>query len=122
MNVSSFRFPLQGAFEHLLRRYILAAVQFNNAAVVERVCITWQHVLGTKARFCNCQIGTCARRHLRYLGVLIQECAKLVAGLAKPAPSKFLVGLFKYLQRSRLIKSRLSRGWRNDGSLCTGSR
>ena len=39
VNVRCFRFTLECSFEHLLRGHILAAIQFDDAAIVKRVSI-----------------------------------------------------------------------------------
>jgi hypothetical protein len=42
MNVGGLRLAPQSAFKKFLGRDILTAVQFNYAAIIERVCVTRQ--------------------------------------------------------------------------------
>ena len=97
MNMCGLRFPLQSAFKHLLRCNILATIQFNNAAIVERVSIPWQHAFGSQSSIRNSEIRACPRCYFRDLKIFFQERAKLIACLTKTAACKFLMCSFEGL-------------------------
>ena len=50
MHVCRLRFALQGALEQFLRRDVIAAIEFDDAAVVERVRVARQRRLCAQAR------------------------------------------------------------------------
>ena len=95
MNVSCLGFAFECALKHLLRRDILAAIQFNDAAVVKRVGVARQHAFGAQARLGNREVRTCTGGHFRNLRVLIDQNAKLVASLREPATHKLFVSSFE---------------------------
>jgi hypothetical protein len=56
MNVCRFRFALQRSFEHLLRRDIFASIEFDHAAVVERIGIAWKNAFRAQPRLSDREI------------------------------------------------------------------
>lgn len=95
MNVRRFRLTLECSFKHLLRRYILTAIELNDAAIVKRVGITWENALSSQARLRNREIRARSRCNFCYLRVFIYENPKLVPRLSKPAANKLLMCAFE---------------------------
>lgn len=98
MNVRRFRFALECSFKHLLGRDVFTAIQFDDAAVVKRVGITWQHAFRAQPRFRDREVRAGAGGHFGYLRILVNENAKLIASLGKPSSDKFLVSSFERSQ------------------------
>jgi len=124
MNVRRFRFSLQRSFEHLLRRDILASIEFDHAAVIERIGIAWKNAFSAQARLRDREISARASCDFRYLRVFVQENSKLIPRFGKPASDKFLVSAFKSQQCCGLIDSRWPWRWRRsrrwpDGANCS---
>jgi hypothetical protein len=120
MNVSCFRFPFERTLKHFLSRDILAAIQFNHAAIIQRVGIPRKHVFCTQARFSNRKVRTSTCGNFGNLRILFEQSAKLVASFSKVPVRKFFMGMFEREQRRRFIN-----GWRtprrrrrNIGALC----
>ena len=109
MNMRGFGLTFQSSFEHLLRGYILAAVELDNAAIVKRISITWQNTFGPEAGFRDREIRPRAGCDFRYLGVFVDEYAKLVSRLSKPTSNKLLVRTLERDKSRRLILRRWSR-------------
>src|SRR5215217_263914 len=120
MNMCCFRLTLEGSFEHLLRRNILASIELDNAAIVKRVGIAWQNALRTQPRLRNREIRPRARCDFRYLRVFIHENSKLVQRLNKTTSRKLLVRTLERDQSCRVVLRRRSRRWwswcRSNGS------
>ena len=95
MNVCRFRFTLQRSFEHLLRRDILASIEFDDAAVIERIGIAWKNAFSAQARLSDREIRASASCDFRYLRVFVQKNSELIPSLSKPASHKFLVRAFE---------------------------
>ena len=95
VNVRRFRLTLQSSFKHLLRCYILAAVEFDHATIVKRVGIARQNALRSQTRLRNREIRPSASCDFRNLRVLVYENSKLIARLSKPSSDKLLVRTFK---------------------------
>ena len=98
MNVCRLRLTFECSFEHLLRRDILAAVEFDNAAVVKRVSITWKNAFGSQARLRNREIRASASCDFCHLRILVYQNSKLITRFSKPASHKLLVRTFKRYQ------------------------
>ena len=109
MNVCGFGLTLEGPFEHLLGRNILAAVELDDASIVKRVGIARKNAFRSQARLCNREIRSRTRRDFCYLRVFLYENSKLIPRLSKPASGKLLVRPFECDKRCRLILSRWSR-------------
>src|SRR5215204_2514607 len=104
---------LERSFEHLLRRDVLAAIELDDAAIVERVGITRENALGSQARLRNREIRPSSRRDFCNLRILVYENSKLISRLSKPSSSKLLVCAFERNQSCRLILRWWSRWWRS---------
>ncbi len=65
--VGCFGFALECSFKHLLRRDVLATVQFDDAAVIKRIGVAGKHAFGTQARFRDREIRAGAGGHFRNL-------------------------------------------------------
>src|ERR1044072_6138289 len=105
-----FRLTLERSFEHLLRRYILTAIELDDAAIVKRVGITWENAFSSQARLRNREIRPRACCDFCYLRVFVYENSELVPRLSKTATCKFFVRPLKREQSCRLIDGR--RSWR----------
>ena len=95
MNVRRFRLTLERALKHLLGRYILTAVEFDNAAIVKRVSITRQNAFSSQTRFGNCEIRASTSSHLRHLRILVHQNAKLIPRFGKTSARKLFVRAFE---------------------------
>ena len=114
MNVRRFGFTFERSFKHLLRRDILAAIEFDNAAIVKRVSIAWKNAFSSQARLRNREIRASASCDFCHLRILVDQNSKLIPRLSKPASRKLLVRTFESDQRCRLILRRWSwRWWRS---------
>src|ERR1041385_6831254 len=114
MNMCSLGLTLQRSLEHLLGRDILTAVQFDHAAIVERIGITRENAFSSQSRLCDREICPRASCDFGNLRVFIYQDSKLIPRLSKPTSRKLLVGPFKRCQGSRLIlcgRSRHRRSW-----------
>lgn len=67
VNVRCFRFALKCSLKHLLRRNVFAAIQFDDAAVVERIGVAGKHAFRSQPRFRDRQIRPSAGGHFRNL-------------------------------------------------------
>src|SRR5215213_398327 len=105
-----FRLALERSFKHLLRRYILSAVELDDATIVERVGVARQNALRSQARFSNREIRSRASCNFCYLRVLVYENPKLVPRLSKTAASKLLMRTLECDESCRLVLCRWS--WR----------
>ena len=103
MNVRCLRFALECSFEHLLRGHILAAVQFDYAAIVKRVGVARQHAFRSQPGFRDCQVCASAGGYFRNLRILVDEDPKLVASLSKASSYKLFVSTFESSQCGRLV-------------------
>ncbi len=63
MDVSGLGFSLQGPLKHLLGRHVLAAIEFNYPAVVQRVCVARKHILGPETGLCDRQVSAGSGRY-----------------------------------------------------------
>src|SRR5262245_16783352 len=109
MYMSGFRLSFERSFKHLLRGNVFATVQFNHAAIVKRVGVTWQHTFGTQPRFSDCHVCTSTSSDFCDLGVTIEQTTKLISCFLKSSPGKFSMGTIKRPQRCRLVDCWLSR-------------
>src|SRR6185369_6300931 len=90
-----FRLTLECSFEHLLRCYILTAIELDDTAVVKRVGITWENAFSSQARLRNREIRSRTRCDFCYLRVFVDENSELVPRLSKPPAGKLLMCAFK---------------------------
>jgi hypothetical protein len=95
MNVGRFGFTLEGPLKHFLRCNIFTAIQFNYTAIVQRVSIAREHVLGAQTCFSYSKVGTSACGNFGNLGILFQKSAELITGFSEVTIRKFFVGVFE---------------------------
>src|ERR1700752_444870 len=120
MNVRSLRLTFECSFKHFLSGDIFVSIEFDDAAIVERVGVAWKNAFSTQARLRDRQIGASASSDLRNLRVFIYQNSKLIPCLSKPPACKLFVRSLESNESCRLILSRWSwlrrRRCRSDGA------
>jgi hypothetical protein len=123
MRVGGLGVALEGALEQLLRRDEVAAVELDDAAVVERVGVARQRRLGAQARLGDVEVGARARRHLGDARVLLDEGAEVLARGREVPAREIFVGALEGFERRGLVARGLARRGRRvalHGLLCGG--
>jgi hypothetical protein len=100
---------LERALEKLLRRDEVAAVELDDAAVVERVGVARERRIGAQPRLGDVEVCARARRDLRDARVLLDERAEVLAGGGEVAAREIFVGALEGFERRGLVARGLAR-------------
>lgn len=76
MNVGGFGVAFERAFEQLLRGNVFAAIEFDDATIIQSFGVARQRTLRTEAGFSDGEIGARPRRDLGDSAMLVDERAK----------------------------------------------
>src|SRR5205085_8172505 len=98
------------ALEQFLRRDIIAAIEFDDAAVIERVGVARQRRLCAQARLSDGQIDARPCRHFGGVRVLLNQSAKQLPRLTETTARKIFVGPLERANRGHLVLRRLGSG------------
>src|SRR5262249_27207718 len=99
MDVCSVRFTFERSLKQFLRRDVFAPIKFDNATIIQRVCIAGQGEVASQARFRDIEVGSCARRNFRNIRIFVYQAAKLISCFGEMATRKLLMRMLEESQR-----------------------